>query len=480
MVHSLFRPERRVRARAPGRWATACGVALFAAACGSSTLAEADGRRFNVEDAARLIASHSSIPGDTQVVRVVAELWVDYTLLANHLRFDSSLRSLDVGPLVRLPLEEGMLARLSQEVVQADTVVSDEELMERFAADMPGARATASQILVPLPGRATARQRDSAFAVAQGLRGRVVAGEDFGTLAARHSGDPGSARRGGRLGTFERGQMLGPVDEAVFRLQPGDLSDPVESVLGYHILRLDALEVPDLADVGDAFRGQIQRERLAEAEAAYIMVLDSAAGLTLADNALTITRALAETSPSHLPKRAAGRPLLTWMGGAYTAGDFMTLIRYSPEGIVGQVAAATDEELEAQLRRLGRQALLIEEARARGLAPSEVRADSVAEATRSAIRERARILSLMPPRSGADPGEPEGMDPASEGLEGTAGVAQTAQARVEAALIRIVSGQQEIVPLGNVTFLLRNQGPWRINQARIEVTVERVRALRSP
>ena len=451
------------------------------AACGPRPLAEAEGNRLTVDAAARLILDHSTKPGDMQVVRVVAELWVDYTLLAGRLHDDTALASLDVEMVARPALEQIMLGRLREEVVQVDTVVSDEELAARFAADMPGARATASQILLLFPRGATTRQRDSVRTLAAGLRNQLERGADFATLAGRHSDDPGSGRRGGSLGTFGRGEMLAEVDEAVFRLAPGELSAPVETDLGYHLLRLDALEIPALSEVADEFRRRIQQERMAVAEAAYIARLDTASGLALAEDALEIARALAAAPPSRLSGGAARRPLLTWEGGTYSVGEFAQLFESATVEFSDGVAAASDEELEAALRRMGQEELLLEDASSRGLATTEAEADSIAEEVRSAIRNVARAIGLMPGTGGAGHDGAEAQDGAPDSAaEAVAGPGPATVAElVEAALVRIVSGEREVVPLGSVTFLLRNQGTWRIREGRVEATVARIGEIRS-
>lgn len=461
--------------------AAACVATAALAECGGEPLAEAAGSRLSVEDAAQMIAEHSTLPADTQVARVVAELWVDYTLLATHLEADTSLSTLDVAPLVRQPLEDDMLARLQEEVIEADTVVTDEELAARFAAEMPGARATASQILLLFPPEATARQRDSVLAMARGVRARLDAGAEFAELAAQTSDDPGSARRGGALGTFERGRMLASVDEAVFGMRPGETSEPVASSIGYHVLRLDALEVPELPEVADEFRARVQRERLAEAEAAYIAQLDSLAGLRLADDALPVVRGLARTRASRLGSRAARRPLMEWEGGRYTAGDFVALARESPLGFAEGVESASDEELEEALLRLGRQRLLVEEARARGFEPTQARRDSVANQARSAVRQRALAIGL----GTADADAPAG-DAADEAAEDDTADAGSADAgrdetanRVRAVLAQVLAGRQEINPLGAVSLLLRDQSTWRIRRSRIETTARLAQDLQS-
>ena len=453
-------------------------AAPFLAACGPGALADAEGRRLTVDDAARLIAEHSTITGDSQVVRVVAELWVDYALLALHLDADTTLATLDVEPVIEQPRFDIMMSALRDEVLEVDTVISDEELTERFAAELPGARATASQILLAFPPAATTRQRDSVLAFARSLKDQIDAGGDFATLAGRFSGDPGSGRQGGSMGTFPRGQMLAPIDQTVFALSPGGLSDPVETMLGYHLLRLDGLEIPELSEVADEFRSRIQLERTGAAEAAYIMQLDSLAGLALAEDALEIARGLVEATPSRLSGGAARRPLLTWADGAYTTGDFLELLLGSPEGLAESVAVASDAELEAALLRLGREELLMEEARARGLEPAESVVDSLAADARRLIRERTAVIGLDP-REDAEAGQvaPD----AGDSAEGDADdpVATGPEALVEAALIRVISGEQEIFPLGAVAFLLRSQGDWHVNQGRIGAVLERLQELRS-
>lgn len=433
-------------------------VAGFAVtACAPAPLAEADGRALSVEEAARLIDEHSTLPPDTQVVRALAELWVDYSLLTAHLAADTSLSTLDVELVTEPPRVEMTLARLRDEVLEVDTVITEDELAERFAAELPGARATASQILLAFPRGATARQRDSVLTFANSLRAQLDDGADFATLAQRYSADPGSGSRGGSLGTFGRGQMLRPIDETVFSLGPGDLGGPVETVLGYHLVRLDALEVPELSEVAGEFRARIQTERMAQAEGAYIMQLDSLAGLALAEDAVAITRALLGAAPSRLSGSAAARPILTWMDGSFTTGDFMELVRNSAVGFAESVAEASDEELESALLRLGREELLIEEAHARGITPSGSAVDSLSAEARGAIRERAARIGLTPrpipaPDSAAAAADSVEADPIS---------------LVESALIRVVSGEQEIVPLGAITLLLRDQGDWRIHHRRI-------------
>lgn len=72
---------------------------------------------------------------------------------------------------------------------------------------------------------------------AAALRKRIAAGEDFGTLARRHSGDP-SAKDGGDMGYLHRGMLPDGVDKVADRLKPGEVSEPVTVLEGVALLRL--------------------------------------------------------------------------------------------------------------------------------------------------------------------------------------------------------------------------------------------------
>lgn len=92
----------------------------------------------------------------------------------------------------------------------------------------------ARHILITDPDKEKARAR------AAELLAQIKGGLDFIQLAATHSADPGSKKKGGDLGFFARGSMVKPFEDAAFALKnPGDLSDVVETEFGFHILRLE-------------------------------------------------------------------------------------------------------------------------------------------------------------------------------------------------------------------------------------------------
>jgi len=81
---------------------------------------------------------------------------------------------------------------------------------------------------------------EEALAKAQELEKRIKAGEDFGKLAGAESDDAKSAINGGDVGTFGHGSMVPSFDEAAFKMTPGQVSEPVKSQFGYHIIKLES------------------------------------------------------------------------------------------------------------------------------------------------------------------------------------------------------------------------------------------------
>ena len=71
------------------------------------------------------------------------------------------------------------------------------------------------------------------------LRQEIEAGKDFAELAGVVSDDEGSAAQGGDLGFFARGQMVAPFEEAAFALAPGELSEPVQTRYGWHLIKVE-------------------------------------------------------------------------------------------------------------------------------------------------------------------------------------------------------------------------------------------------
>ena len=107
---------------------------------------------------------------------------------------------------------------------------------------------------------------DAALALAKEARAKVVAGADFAQLATEVSDDDAAKRDGGKLGYFGHGKMDADFTSAAFALKNvGDVSEPVKSAFGWHIIRLDGRRAP-----GDLPFERARKQIMTDLKARYI------------------------------------------------------------------------------------------------------------------------------------------------------------------------------------------------------------------
>lgn len=99
-----------------------------------------------------------------------------------------------------------------------------------------------------------------ALAKVQGLRKQIQEGGDFEKLATAESDDVQSGSKGGDLGTFGHHQMVPAFDEAVFHMKPGELSEPVKTQFGYHLIKVDTVGTKSFEDAKPEIEKRIKPE----------------------------------------------------------------------------------------------------------------------------------------------------------------------------------------------------------------------------
>ncbi|MEN8214530.1 MAG: SurA N-terminal domain-containing protein [Pseudomonadota bacterium] len=132
---------------------------------------------------------------------------------------------------------------------------------------------------------------DDAKAEALRLHAELIAGADFAELASEHSDDKGSGSNGGDLGEVERGMMVKPFEEAAFELQQDQISDPVRSRFGYHIIQVTNIEGGELQPFDEARQTLADEFRKREADALLGEKYDQLAELSYADTGTLQTTA---------------------------------------------------------------------------------------------------------------------------------------------------------------------------------------------
>jgi len=111
---------------------------------------------------------------------------------------------------------------------------------------------------------------------------RARAGEDFAALAREFSDDFATKQVGGDTGMFHRGQMAPAFEAAAFALEPGEISEPVETAFGVHIIELEERRKEELLafdDIRDQLREHVQNEQVEQAVREEVERLTAAADI---------------------------------------------------------------------------------------------------------------------------------------------------------------------------------------------------------
>ena len=162
---------------------------------------------------------------------------------------------------------------LDRAAVAASLTVSDQAVVDYYGSHNaqfgePEQR-SASHILIAVDANADAAVRAKAKAKATELLQTVQKSpERFAELARTQSQDPGSAAQEGSLGSFGRGMMVKPFEDAVFSMKPNEIRGVIESDFGYHIIRLDGVKagkVAPLAKVKAAVKDELRRQQAQKA-----------------------------------------------------------------------------------------------------------------------------------------------------------------------------------------------------------------------
>lgn len=174
---------------------------------------------------------------------------------------------------------------LSRDALAAEVEVPEELLRERYEGRKAGftveEQRRVSHILVAVDDAAAGGGEGEAAARArvQELRARIVAGEAFEDVAREASEDPGSAASGGDLGYGGRGIWVPAFEEAAFSLPVGELSEPVRSTFGFHLIQVADVRESRVRTFEEA-REELEREyREDEADQAYFEQLERLSNL---------------------------------------------------------------------------------------------------------------------------------------------------------------------------------------------------------
>jgi peptidyl-prolyl cis-trans isomerase C len=158
-------------------------------------------------------------------------------------------RKLDETPAYKVEAEfqlENFLAGKVFADISEHTKPGDADLQKFYEANKAKyEQVHARHILIHTAPLAAGQKEQSdadALAKTQALRKKIVDGADFAAVASQESDDSGSKVKGGDLGSFRRGQMVPQFEQAAFTLKVGELSEPIKTQYGYHLIKVESRE----------------------------------------------------------------------------------------------------------------------------------------------------------------------------------------------------------------------------------------------
>ncbi len=142
---------------------------------------------------------------------------------------------------------------------------------------------TASHILIAFTEEDTDETKAQKKEKLEAIQEQIAGGASFEELATAHSDCP-SSQHGGELGSFERGQMVPEFEEVAFSIEPGVVSDIVETRFGYHLIKVADRQpesVRSLADVNEQLKSYLTGQKKQKALVSYIQTLRETADVVM-------------------------------------------------------------------------------------------------------------------------------------------------------------------------------------------------------
>jgi len=143
-------------------------------------------------------------------------------------------------------MRQNLVANAQLQKIEKGIVITDADLKKTYDSKQADyEQVTAKHILIAFKGSPAAQPgkpeltEEQAKAKAADLKKQIVAGASFEELAKKESDDTGSGANGGELGEFNHGQMVPEFEQAAFAAKVGEVTDPVRTQYGYHLIKVE-------------------------------------------------------------------------------------------------------------------------------------------------------------------------------------------------------------------------------------------------
>jgi hypothetical protein len=432
----------------------ACGKAdMFSAH--PDMVAKAAGQELSAERVAEILTSVKGISLDPVAANFVANLWVDYTLLAQKIVAGEAMTdSAFIREAMWTEVASYQAGQFFDSLMAARDPLAAGKLDSAITAS---GMINIQHILVGVEQDASEAQRVAARRKIDGILARARGGADFAELARANSEDPGSAENGGYYGPVPRGQFVPAFDSASFALEPGAISDVVPTQFGFHIIRR-LTEEESRPRFEEAFQGPLVNAM----EEGYYQELRDSKKLKVASSAVPLAKEALLDLDANINST---KKLVTYSGGTITVADFVRWIRAQTNDpvqgpqLLQQMQQTPDSNMQLGLQQMGERFLFLKEAEAAGMDLTPEQWTEVREMFVSTIDSIRADLQLTD----------EAIDPNASEADRRAAAAM----KVDQFFDRMVTGQSRLRLLpGMLSWSLRSNGEYGVNPAGAARAIE--------
>ncbi len=355
-------------------------------------VARVGSQELTVNQLAELIAPVKQVPLRREIVDRLADIWVDYQLLGQAAaRGDSLLDSATVMAANWPAVMQRIADRYHDTVIAVRAQVTARQVDSAYNA---GNLRWLDHILVRVSQDTTAELKAAKRRVAEGYLAQLRHGANFAKLAAQKSDDPGSAKSGGSLGLVARGSLVKTFEDAAWTLKPGQMSDPVQTPWGYHIIWR-----PTLEQVRDSFAIGLRGVVMQHLDSLYADSVTRETGIKVRSSAAAAARLAAQNMRD---AKTSGRVLATYRGGKLTLRDFALWLQAFPPQTRAALGQLPDSTLTQFIQTVVRNQMMIKAAAARHITLTASDRDTIRQLFRDDVATMESHLGVAPESLAAD------------------------------------------------------------------------------
>lgn len=417
--------------------------------------ARAGSQELSVTRLAELLGA-SKIPLRRDVVQTVADMWVNYQLLARAAAHNDSLNQPELIDEAMWPATTNTRIKKWYDIVAKTWPAGD---TATNAADYASGKLFAARHILfnaPPGDNPTA---DSALKKAQAVRAQLTSA-NFASMADRYN-QPGAAGPGGDLGVFPRESMVAEFSNAVAALKPGEISQPVRSQFGYHIIRRSTYD-----EVKDQFAQQNNQSALRTGESTYVAKLNESGKVQVRPNAPAVVKAIASAPDAHRDDKTV---IATSVLGDFTAARAAKWITAfpNPQALRQQIQQAPDSALPEFVRAIVRNDLLLRQADSAKVTLDTAEVNEIRRAFVGMVANTWSGLNISPNRL-------------ADSAKTVAERERLAASRIDDYMERLLTKDEQFVPIQpTLESALHSKYDYKVNSAGIDRAFERAQRLRA-